>query len=56
VWVTDVKPGDSEITNIMVTSWPASGAVRWNGRGTAYRDDRNAADRDHLEMVWSGRG
>jgi spermidine synthase len=56
VWVTDVKPGDSEITNIMVTSWPASGAARWNGRGTAYRDDRNAADRDHLAMVWSGRG
>jgi hypothetical protein len=56
VWVTDVKPGDAAITNIMVTSWPVSGAARWNGSGTAYRDDRNAADRDHLEMVWSGRG
>jgi spermidine synthase len=56
VWVMDVKPGDAAITNIMVTSWPVSGAWRWNGRGTPYRDDRNAADRDHLEMVWSGRG
>jgi len=56
VWVTDVKPGDSAMTNIMVTSWPVAGAARWSGRGTAYRDDRNAADQDHVAMVWSGRG
>lgn len=54
VWVSDVKPGLAEITNIMVTSWPVSGAARWDGRGTVYRDDRNTADRDHLAMVWSG--
>jgi len=30
--------------------------VPWDGRGTPYRDDRSAADRDHLAMVWAGRG
>jgi hypothetical protein len=55
-WVSDVNPGDDRLTNIMVTSWPAAGTLRWNGRGTVYRDDRNAADRDHVAMVWSGRG
>ncbi len=54
VWITDVKPGLADITNIMVTSWPAGGAERWDGQGTVYRDDRNTADRDHLAMVWSG--
>ena len=52
VWVKDVKPGDDPITNIMVTNWPAAHALPWNGRGTVYRDDRNAADRDHLRMIW----
>jgi spermidine synthase len=56
VWVMDVKPGESEITNIMVTNWPAQGSARWSGSGTIYRDDRNTADHDHLEMVWGGRG
>ena len=51
-WVTDVKPGDSEMTNIMVTNWPAAGASRWDGAGEPYRDDRNTADRDHVAMVW----
>jgi spermidine synthase len=56
VWVSDVKPGDDRITNVMVTNWPVSRALRWDGSGTAYRDDRNTADRDHVEMVWGGRG
>jgi hypothetical protein len=51
-WVRDVRPGDDDLTNILVTSWPAAGSVRWNGRGDVYRDDRNSADRDHVEMVW----
>ncbi len=52
VWVRDVRPGDDDLTNILVTSWPVAGSVRWNGRGDAYKDDRNSADRDHVEMVW----
>jgi len=56
VWVMDAKPGESETTNIMVTNWAAQGSARWNGSGTVYRDDRNTADRDHLKMVWNGRG
>jgi hypothetical protein len=51
-WVQDVRPGDDELTNILVTSWPASGSTQWNGRGELYRDDRNSADRDHVELVW----
>jgi predicted membrane-bound spermidine synthase len=51
-WVRDVRPGDDDLTNILVTSWPAAGSVRWNGRGEVYRDDKNSADRDHVKMVW----
>ena len=54
-WIRDVKPGDDPITNIMVTNWPASHTLRWDGSGTVYRDDRNTADRDHLRMMWGGR-
>ena len=51
-WVRDVRPGDDDLTNILVTSWPVKGSARWNGSGELYRDDRNSADRDHVEMVW----
>lgn len=51
-WVRDVKPGDEDETNILVTNWAAGGSKRWEGRGEIYRDDRNAADRDHVEMIW----
>jgi hypothetical protein len=30
----------------------AAGAVEWHGTGRLYRDDRNTADRDHVELVW----
>jgi hypothetical protein len=55
VWVKDVrsKREDSDLINFLVTSWPASGSVAWNGSGNAYRDDRNTADRDHVDLVWS---
>jgi spermidine synthase len=55
VWVKDVrsKREDSDLVNILVTSWPASGSVTWNGSGNVYRDDRNTADRDHVDLVWS---
>jgi predicted membrane-bound spermidine synthase len=55
VWVKDVrsKREDSDLVNILVTSWPASGSVAWNGIGDVYRDDRNTADRDHVYLVWS---
>ena len=57
VWVKDVKPGDSDLTNFLVSDWPISGATRWDGAGEPYRDDRSTADGDHLRMVWSfGRG
>ena len=52
-WVQDARPGDSELTNILVTSWPVAGSVAWTGSGNAYRDDRNSADRDHVQLVWN---
>ncbi len=52
VWVSDVRHGTDELTNILVTSWPIAGSAPWNGEGTAYRDDRNSADRDHVELMW----
>ena len=52
VWVKDVKSADTDLTNVLVTSWPAGGAVRWNGSGHVYRDDKNSADRDHVELMW----
>jgi hypothetical protein len=51
-WVKDVKPGDSDLTNVLVTSWPAGGSVPWNGSGNVYRDDRNTADRDHVDLIY----
>ena len=55
VWVKDVRREreDTDLTNVLVTSWPADGAVAWNGSGEVYRDDRNTADRDHVDLVWS---
>ena len=52
VWVKDVKPGDSELSNFLVTSWPVEGSVAWIGTGRVYRDDKNTADRDHVDLVW----
>jgi spermidine synthase len=52
VWTRDVVPGDDELTNVLVTNWPAQGSARWNGSGAVYRDDRNSSDRDHVEMIW----
>ena len=53
VWVTDAKPGDSDMTNALVTSWAAPGAIEWKGSGMVYRDDRNSADKDHVDLVWN---
>ncbi len=52
VWVIDVKPGDSELSNMMLTSWPVAESVQWNGTGRAYRDDNNTADRDRVRLMW----
>jgi spermidine synthase len=52
-WVKDVKPGDSDLTNFLVTSWPVEGSAAWTGAGTLYKDDKSTADRDHVRMVWS---
>ena len=52
IWVMDVRlKKDSDLTNILVTSWPAEGSVPWNGTGHVYRDDKNTADRDHVDLV-----
>jgi len=51
-WTRDTHPSDEDTTNMLVTSWPARGAKRWDGSGAVYRDDRNSADRDHVEMMW----
>lgn len=52
VWIKDVDPGDSYITNMLVTDWPLEGSEEWTGRGRIYTDDRNTADRDHVALVW----
>jgi hypothetical protein len=52
VWLKDVRPGDSDTTNFLVTSWRASGSIPWNGTGEVYRDDKSTADRDHVELIW----
>lgn len=52
VWIKHVKPEDEDLTNIMVMNREAAGAVEWHGTGRLYRDDRNTADRDHVELVW----
>jgi predicted membrane-bound spermidine synthase len=53
VWVKDVRPGDDDLTNIMVTNRAFDGSAEWTGEGRVYRDNRNTADRDHVEMFWS---
>ena len=54
VWVKDVRLAreDSDLTNILVTSWAAGGSAPWKGTGAVYRDDRNSADRDHVALVY----
>ena len=54
VWIKHVKPEDEDLTNIMVMNREAAGAVEWNGAGRLYTDDRNTADRDHVDLVWGG--
>jgi spermidine synthase len=53
VWIKDVDPGDSYLTNYVITDWPIPGAAEWTGAGRTYLDDRNTADRDHTRMIWS---
>jgi len=56
VWLKDVKPGDEEITNFLVTDWEIPGSAEWTGTGRIYTDDRNSADRDHIRMIWGESG
>jgi MFS family permease len=53
VWTKDVDPGDSDLTNYLITDWPIAGSAEWTGAGRIYLDDRNSADRDHTRMIWS---
>jgi predicted membrane-bound spermidine synthase len=54
VWLKDTKPEDtdSDTTNMLVINWPAPGFTQWNGSGRPYHDDKNTADRDHVDMLW----
>jgi spermidine synthase len=52
VWVKDVKPGDEYLTNVLVTDWAVAGSEKWGGNGVVYRDDKNSAGRDHVELMW----
>jgi len=54
IWTKDVDPGDSDVTNYLITDWPIEGSKEWTGEGRVYVDDRNSADRDHTRMIWSG--
>ena len=52
-WLIDAKPNEASfLTNVLVLSWPAAGAQRWDGTGTVYHDDRNNADRDRVALMW----
>lgn len=54
VWLTESHPGDdSFFENMEVSDWPLAGSTEWTGSGTPYLDDRNSADRDHVELVWT---
>ena len=53
-WLKDVRSKqDTDLTNILVTNWQADGSVLWKGTGDVYRDNKNTADRDHVDLVWS---
>jgi spermidine synthase len=52
VWVIDAKPGDDEISNMVVTNWAAPESVEWDGAGQTYRDDSSTADRDRVRLMW----
>ncbi len=53
VWVKNVHPGNSELTNYLVTNWSTTASSAWQGEGRTYSDNRNSADRDHIAMIWS---
>jgi spermidine synthase len=52
VWLKDVKPGDGDTTNFLVSDRATAGAVEWKGSGEIYSDNRNTADRDHVDLMW----
>jgi spermidine synthase len=52
VWIKHVRLADEDLTNIMVTNGPVAGSLEWTGAGRLYTDNRNTADRDHVELVW----
>jgi hypothetical protein len=55
VWCKVIAPdSDFKTGNILVTNWAWEGAREWKGNGTAYRDDRNRADREYIDLVWGG--
>lgn len=54
VWIRNVKPADTDTTNFLATNWELAGSVEWKGAGSIYTDNRNTADRDHVELMWGG--
>jgi hypothetical protein len=52
LWVKNVKNSDANTTNMLVTTWAFAGSTPWNAWGVIYHDDRNTADRDHVNLLW----
>ena len=52
VWISSVTPGDSYYTNFLISSWPIEGAKLWNESGDPYRDDKNRAAWEYVDMKW----
>jgi hypothetical protein len=52
VWIKDVKPGQEDVSNFLLCNPGIQGSVEWMGSGQLYTDNRNTADRDHVDLVW----
>ena len=45
-------PVRASAADVLVTNRPVTGSVEWTGRGRLYTDNRNTADRDHVNLMW----
>ena len=52
VWFVDVAPDDSYFSNFLISSFPIEGSTLWNKSGTPYRDDKNHAAWEFVQMKW----
>jgi hypothetical protein len=51
-WVTEVVRGDSYLASFLISSWPIENAKLWSDQGNPYRDDKNRAAWEYVEMRW----